>query len=141
METALALDRTWFCRYPRPLRCIHDNGKEFTGQEFQEMLQSYGVKDVQTTVRNPQANAVLERAHGTLHNSARTFEHQVLDESELAHPFRQLVATCAYALRSTVHTVLQATPGQLVFGRDMVMPTAFPLNWEAIRQRRQAAAL
>jgi transposase InsO family protein len=40
---AKILDQTWFCRYPRPKRCISDNGKEFLGKEFQELLQSYGV--------------------------------------------------------------------------------------------------
>jgi hypothetical protein len=42
--TATILDPTWFCRYPRPKRCISDNGNEFLGKEFQELLQSYGVK-------------------------------------------------------------------------------------------------
>ena len=40
---AQALDQVWFSQYPRPLQCIHDNGSEFVGFEFQEMLQSYGV--------------------------------------------------------------------------------------------------
>ena len=26
----------WLNRYPRPLRCIHDNGSEFISQEFQD---------------------------------------------------------------------------------------------------------
>jgi Integrase zinc binding domain len=32
--TAKILDQTWFCRYPRPKRCISDNGNEFLGKEF-----------------------------------------------------------------------------------------------------------
>ncbi|MGH3055234.1 MAG: RNase H-like domain-containing protein, partial [Gaiellaceae bacterium] len=58
--TALMLDRHWFCRYPRPLFCIYDNGNEFLGFEFQEMLESYGVLSKPTTIRNPQANAIVE---------------------------------------------------------------------------------
>jgi transposase InsO family protein len=60
--TAKKKDQTLFCRYPRPKRCISDNGNEFLGKEFQELLQSYGVKSVATTVKNPQANFV-ERVH------------------------------------------------------------------------------
>lgn len=30
-EIALTLDKWWFCCYPRPRRCLHDQGKEFTG--------------------------------------------------------------------------------------------------------------
>jgi hypothetical protein len=35
--TAKILDQPWFCRYPRPKRCIGDNGNEFLGKEFQEL--------------------------------------------------------------------------------------------------------
>jgi len=38
---ALALDRTWFSRYPRPVRCIYDNGSKLTSKEFTELLDSY----------------------------------------------------------------------------------------------------
>jgi hypothetical protein len=32
---------------------------------------------------------------------------------------------------------LKATPGQLVFGRDMVLPINFVADWAAIEQQRQ----
>jgi hypothetical protein len=32
---------------------------------------------------------------------------------------------------------LKATPGQLVFGRDKVLPIKFMADWEAIEQQRQ----
>ena len=42
-----------FARYPRLLYCIHDNGGEFIGSGFQELLDSCGVKAKPTTVKNP----------------------------------------------------------------------------------------
>jgi hypothetical protein len=30
--TVKILDQTWFCRYPYPKQCIHDNGNEFLGK-------------------------------------------------------------------------------------------------------------
>ncbi len=54
----LLFDSEWLCRYPRPARVVYDNGTEFTGQEFQELLDSYGIKAVSTTVRNPKSNGV-----------------------------------------------------------------------------------
>ena len=27
--------QTWLCRYPRPIRCVHDKGGEFIDREFQ----------------------------------------------------------------------------------------------------------
>ena len=41
------------------------------------------------------------------------------------------------ALRSTYHTTLRATPGQLVFGRDMVLNVQHQADWTAIKSRKQ----
>jgi hypothetical protein len=41
------------------------------------------------------------------------------------------------AIRSTYHTTLQATPCQLVFGRDMIHNIAFRANWDQIQKRKQ----
>ena len=50
----------WLSRYPRPLKCIHDNGGEFIGWNFQEMLTRAGIRSKPTSVKNPQSNAVCE---------------------------------------------------------------------------------
>lgn len=136
-NAAYVLDRQWFCRYPRPHRCIFDNGREFLGREFQELLESYGVQPIPTTVKNPQANFV-ERVHDTLGNMLRA--HQ-LDRRELPaqDPFGQILANCAWAIRSTVHTTMDATPAQLVFGRDMIFDIAYKANWRDILSRKRRA--
>ena len=43
----------------------------------------------------------------------------------------------AWAVRSTYHTTLQATPSQLVFCRDMIKPLQFISEWDVLRKRRQ----
>ena len=53
-------ENSWLARYPKPVACIHDQGTEFTGYEFQMLLQRQGIKDRPTTVKNPQANAICE---------------------------------------------------------------------------------
>jgi hypothetical protein len=40
-------------------------------------------------------------------------------------------------MRSTRHAALQSTPGQLVFGRDMIWDTAHVADWQCIKQRKQ----
>ena len=60
--------QSWLARYPCPKRCIHDNGGEFNGHQFQELLVKYQIKDVPTTSKNPQANARYERIHQTVGN-------------------------------------------------------------------------
>ena len=62
----------------------------------------------------------------------RTFELEniELDEDD---PFAGLVSAVGFAVRSTYHTTLQATPGQLVFGRDMILPIQYVADWQHIK--------
>ena len=71
-------DIHWLCRYPRPNRVIYDNGGEFTGCEFQELLNSYGITGIPTTVKNPQVSAFAERVHLTMGDMLRN-EDFVID--------------------------------------------------------------
>jgi hypothetical protein len=41
------------------------------------------------------------------------------------------------ATRSNYHTTLQATPCQLVSGRDMIHNITFRANWDQIQKRKQ----
>jgi hypothetical protein len=72
----------------------------------------------------------------TLNDSLRTAEvdGREMDEKDPWGPF---LSSAAYAIRSTFHTTLKATPGQLVFGRDMVLPKQFMADWGEIEQQRQ----
>ena len=136
---ANALDNQWLCRYPRPVYCIHDNGNEFLGLEFQELLQSYGIISKPTTVKNPQANSVVERVHLVITNQLRSID---LDQEKISHAnltslANDLLQSAAWAVRTTVHTVHQRTPGQLVFERDMIMQLAVSTDWDLIRRRKR----
>eukprot|EP00804_Cyclotella_cryptica_P015316 CCRYP_005412-RA/>CCRYP_005412-RA protein AED:0.35 eAED:0.35 QI:0/0/0/1/0/0/3/0/568 len=59
------VNRTWFSRYPRSQDIIYDNGSEFK-LHFETLCDSYGLKRKPTSVRNPHANAILERVHQTI---------------------------------------------------------------------------
>ncbi len=113
-----------------------DRGSEFIGHDFKDMLRSYGITKKPITVRNPQANSVVERVHQVLGNMMRTFELQenYLDEDD---PFKGLLSAAAFAIRATYHTTLQKSPGQLVFGRDMVFNVQHVADWELIRACKQ----
>jgi hypothetical protein len=45
--------QSWICQYPRPVRCLHDKGGEFIGQNFQWLLEIFSIKDVCSTSKNP----------------------------------------------------------------------------------------
>jgi hypothetical protein len=51
----------WLMHYLWPQHCVHNPGTEFTGPEFQMLLQNCHIRDVCTTAKNPQSNAVCER--------------------------------------------------------------------------------
>ena len=61
-------DNEWLCRYPRPYYVIFDNGTEF-GSDFRELLESYSIVPKQITIKNPQANAYIERTHHVITNA------------------------------------------------------------------------
>jgi hypothetical protein len=130
-------EQEWFSRYPWPTQITYDRGSEFIGKDFQSMIKNdYGIKGKPITVRNPQANAIVERVHQVIGNIIRTFELEsnYLDEDD---PWKGILSATAFAVRSTFHTSLQSTPGQLVFGRDMIFNIQHTANWEYIKQRKQ----
>ena len=131
-------DNEWLCRYPRPARVIHDNGNEFIGNEFKEMLSSYGVKSCDTSVKNPRGNAIVERMHLTMGDMLRGME---FDGSDWKVELNRSLQSVAWAIRSTVSTALNHTPGQLVFGRDMIMQTRVVADWERIKQKKRMSTI
>jgi mRNA-degrading endonuclease RelE of RelBE toxin-antitoxin system len=56
-------------------------------------------------------------------------EKQVLPENNSWAPF---LNAAGWAIRSTYHTILEATPGQLIFGRDMILLIQFKADWASI---------
>ena len=61
-------------------------------------------------------------------------ENENLEED---NPFDYFLQSTAGAIRSTYHPTLQATPCQLVFGRDMIHNIAFKANCNRIQKRKQ----
>jgi hypothetical protein len=100
-------------------------------------VNDYGIKRKVISMRNPQANAIVEHAHQTLGNLIRTFQLQDKPYYDPDDSWGGILAAVAFALRSTYHTTLQATPGLLVFGRDMVLNVQHLTDWTAIKARKQ----
>ena len=130
-----AFHEAWLCRYPRPEEIGFDNGSEFK-DVFSATCRNYGVKEKHSTSHNPQSNGVIERIHQVVGNSLRTFQLESANLTE-NDPWTPYLASVAWAVRSTYHTILNATPGQLVFGRDMVLPIQFQADWARIKLRKQ----
>ena len=55
-------------------------------------------------------------------------------------PLQKPLAGAAYATRSSYNTTQGATPAQMVFGRDMVLPVDFSIDWGGVTRREQERA-
>jgi hypothetical protein len=71
------------------------------------------------SVKNPQANAILERIHAVLGNMLRSSKLDMA-ETVKASDIDVFLLDTAWAVCSTYHTVLKASPGAAIFGRDML---------------------
>jgi hypothetical protein len=77
-------------------------------------MQLYGIKRKQTTIKNLQANAICERVHQVLGTMMQTSE---LDMADSVHPaaIDTFIDNAAWAICSTYHTALKASPGAAIF--------------------------
>ena len=74
INVANVVEQTWLTRYPWPTQIIYDKGTEFMA-EFAKMIKDdYGIRKSPASVRNPQANSILERIHQIIGNVIQTFK-------------------------------------------------------------------
>jgi hypothetical protein len=90
-----------------------------------------------TTVKNPQANGILECVHQVLGQMLHTDE---LDMANSVTPddVDVFLDDAAWAIRSTYHTVLTASPGAAIFRRGMLFDIPFVADWRKIGERRKS---
>ena len=106
----------------------------------QSLKINFGLSKKPTTTYNPQSKGIIEWVHQVIGNSL-----PVLDISESTNPptlgddelWENMLSSVAWAMYSTYHTMLEATPGQLVFGHDMLLPITFRANWVHIHNKKQ----
>ena len=126
-----------------PLKCIHDNGGEFIGWNFQEMLTRVGIRSKPTSVKNPQSNAVCKRMHKTVADILRNIikEDPPTHQNKAEQKIDNALATCVHALRCAVNHTMKTLPGAMVFNRDMLMNVQLIADLASIRGRQQELIL
>lgn len=129
------VEQNWLTRYPKPDQVVYDRGTEFMA-EFTTMCErDYDLTKKPITVRNPQANAIVEWVHQTMGNMLRTFDIPSTETCEEQVP--GILAAIAYGIHSTIHTTTRATPMQLVFGHDAILNIQHIADWKYIQSRKQ----
>ena len=84
-------------------------------------------------------NAVLESIHQVLGNLVRTFNISTQTYVYENYPLKGILAESAFAIFSTTNGKKGYSTGQLIFGRDMILPIKHTVDWELINQRKQIA--
>ena len=132
-------ENEWLSWYPRPQSCIYDQGNEFLGYQFQQHLHHYNIHSKVSMVKNPQSNAVAEHLHQTVTNILRStlYANPLDNQLEAELLVDTALQKAAYAMCTTVHTTLKATPGSLVYQRDMILNILVVADLLDITARRQ----
>jgi hypothetical protein len=82
---------------------------------FEFLYETYGIQRKQTKIKNPQANAILERLHQVLAQMLRTSELNMA-ETITPNDVNVFLDNAAWAICSTCHTVLNSLSA--MGGRD-----------------------
>jgi hypothetical protein len=127
---AKLVNKTWLCRYPQCCYFIYNNRSEFE-LHFKYLCESYGITCKPITVKNPQANGILEHVHQVLGQMLRTAELDMAN-SVTPNDINIFLDNAAWAIHSTYHTVLKASPGAAIFGCDMLFDIPFVADWHKI---------
>ncbi|CAJ1960529.1 unnamed protein product [Cylindrotheca closterium] len=138
-HVASVFEMLWLSRYPRPYKCIHDQGGKLIGEAFQAKLATWGIHDGGTTSKNATANAICERMHLTVANILRTRYNNAAPNFQVAvEEVKRALAACNHAMRCAVSTALMNnTPGETVFHRDMLLNIPVIVDLLSMQQKRQ----
>ena len=121
MNIVNIVELTWLNRYPRPKLITFDGGSEFKADFNKIVREEFNLVTKPASVRNPQGNSILERIHQVMGNMIKTFQVYNRDDMDENDPWSGILGAVMFALRSTIYNTLEATPMQLVFGRDTIL--------------------
>ena len=114
---------------------MFDNGSKFK-QDFTPLLKNFDIKPVLTVIKNSQANATVDWVHQVILNMLVTKD---LDNKVFNHIYTcgENLASIAWMIRASYHHTIMATPGQAVFGRDMMFNLKSVIDWQFVTAENQ----
>lgn len=118
--TAYAFLHNVLARYGACAECVHDNGAEWSGGAFQQLLQDALIDSRHTSANHPQANGMTERCVQTIKTALKAMcsgKHNTKDW-DLELPWLLLGYRCS-PQRSTGFS-----PYQLLYAQQPVIPPA-----------------
>jgi hypothetical protein len=87
--------------------------------------------------QKPQANGILECTHEVIGNLLHS-SCLIAQDLDTISAEQELLIPVMWAINTTFHMTLKASPAQLALSRDMILPTSFAANWYSINNHNQA---
>ena len=99
------------CLPRKPDKVLSDNGPEFVGSAFNNMLSSYCIEHAFTTPNRPPSNGLVERTNRTLSELLRL-------ESRTDEGWTEWLAGAILVYNHTFHTALGCSPSEYLLQRE-----------------------
>ncbi|KAH7702632.1 pol polyprotein [Aphelenchoides avenae] len=115
-EVSLAFEREVICKFGVPFSVVHDQGKNLTGTEFNDLASTYGFQQISVSAYHQSANGQIERAHSTLANMISAYT------SENGTTWDENLHLVTMAFNSAVHSVTGLSPFYALYGREPCLP-------------------
>jgi len=115
---AQAFVECFVCTYGIPKSILTDCGTNFLSDIFKNKCKLLDVKKIQTTAWHPQGNGFLERSHKTLKAYLRSFVNK--DSN-----WDKLLCYATFYYNTTVHTLTNFTPYELIFRIRPIISSTF----------------
>ena len=97
------------CLMRLPVSILSDNGPEFVGQSFEELLRRYNIKHICSTPNKPSSNGCVERVNRTLLELLRSID----DTTD----WREKLTTAVLTYNNTRHRELNMSPAEYLLGK------------------------
>lgn len=104
--------REVFSRFGLVDTLVSDNGRQFTAEDFQAFMKSYGIKHVLTPPGHPATNGQAE-------NFVKTFKKTILANLRDGENIDMVINTFLFDYRTTRHCTTGETPSKLLLGREI----------------------
>ena len=125
---AKVLFERFFTQYGWPAKLLTDQGPQFEGRLFQQLMHEAQIRKIRTTPYHPEGNAQCERFNRTLLGMLETMPIESKKE------WQEWVLAMTHAYNCTISKTTSFAPYFLMFGREPKIPIDRELNLPGRRE-------
>ena len=106
----------YLCRFGPPEQLLSDRGTAFLNDVIISFQRVFSIHKVNTSPYHPQTDGLVERFNGTMEQMLRAYS------SREKKDWDRYLSLVAFAYNTTVHSSTHATPYELMFGQQCILP-------------------